>query len=95
LSKRWARSVIPRAWWCGRFDGGRAADGGSGDGAAAASWRWLSFWQNEEDEAIMRQLRASPDGGYVVSPVRCYVPEAILERAASFERCGVLYRIVW
>ena len=64
-------------------------------GRLPASWRWLSFWQNEADEEIMRQLRASPDGGYVVSPVRCYVPEAILERAASFERRGVLYRIVW
>ncbi len=64
-------------------------------GRLPASWRWLSFWQNEADEAIMRQLRASPDGGYVVSPVRCYVPEAILDRASSFERRGVLHRIVW
>ena len=64
-------------------------------GRLPASWRWLSFWQNEADEEIMRQLRASPDGGYVVSPVRCYVPEAILDRAASFERRGVLHRIVW
>lgn len=64
-------------------------------GRLPASWRWLSFWQNEADEAILRQMRASPDGGYVVSPVRCYVPEAILDRAASFERRGVLHRIVW
>ena len=64
-------------------------------GRLPASWRGLSFWQNEADEEIMRQLRASPDGGYVVSPVRCYVPEAILDRAASFERRGVLHRIVW
>jgi len=64
-------------------------------GRLPASWRWLSYWQNEEDEVIIQRLQASPDGGYVVSPLRCYVPEAILEQAQSFERRGVLHRIVW
>jgi len=64
-------------------------------GRLPASWHWLSYWQNEEDEVIIQRLQASPDGGYVVSPLRCYVPEAILEQAQSFERRGVLHRIVW
>jgi hypothetical protein len=64
-------------------------------GRLPASWRWLSYWQNEEDEVIIQRLQASPDGGYVVSPLRCYVPEVILEQAQSFERRGVLHRIVW
>jgi len=64
-------------------------------GRLPASWRWLSYWQNEEDEVIIQRLQASPDGGYVVSPLRCYVPEVVLEQAQSFERRGVLHRIVW
>jgi len=64
-------------------------------GRLPASWRWLSYWQNEEDEVIIQRLQTSPDGGYVVSPLRCYVPEVVLEQAQSFERRGVLHRIVW
>ena len=64
-------------------------------GRLPSTWRWLTFWRNDPDEEIVRSLRSSPDGGYVLSPVQWYVPGVILEQAKSFEKRGPFYRIVW
>lgn len=64
-------------------------------GRLPSTWRWLTYWQNHPDAEIERLLRASPGGGYVLSPVRCYTPDHLLEKARSFEKQGLFYRIVW
>lgn len=64
-------------------------------GRLPSSWKWLTFWQNLPDEEIERRLRESPNGGYVLSPIPCYVPSSVLKRAKAFEPEGLLYRIVW
>lgn len=64
-------------------------------GRLPPTWTWLTFWQNLPDEEIERRLRESPNGGYVLSPIPCYVPPSVLKRAKAFEPEGLLYRIVW
>jgi len=64
-------------------------------GRLPSTWTWLTYWQNLPDEEIERRLRESPNGGYVLSPIPCYVPSSILKRAKTFEQEGLFYRIVW
>ena len=64
-------------------------------GRLPATWAFLTSWQNLPAGEIERRLRESPNGGYVLSPVPKYAPEFVLSGAKSFEREGLLYRIVW
>ncbi len=64
-------------------------------GRLPASWSFLTAWQNFSPTEIERRLRESPNGGYVLSPIPNYAPERVLSEAKSFERQGLLHRIVW
>ncbi len=64
-------------------------------GRLPASWSFLTSWQNLPSSEIERRLRASPNGGYVLSPVPKYAPECVMSKAKSFEKEGFLHRIVW
>ncbi len=64
-------------------------------GRLPSTWKWLTSWQNYSNEEIERRLRESPKGGYVLSPVPKYAPECVISGAKSFEKEGLLHRIIW
>ena len=64
-------------------------------GRLPSTWKWLTFWQKLPDEEVERLLRSSPNGGYVLSPITGYVPTYVLSRVKSFEKEGLLHRIIW
>ena len=63
-------------------------------GVLSCDWDLVTPWTGLSDAEWVSQVHARAGNVYVVSPVPGYAPHAILDAGASFERDGVLYRLI-
>jgi len=62
-------------------------------GVLSKQWRLLTPWSMLPEADVLDLIRDKSVRFFVVSPVRGYVPQAVLEAADGFEQEGVVYRI--
>jgi hypothetical protein len=63
-------------------------------GVLSCDWDLVTPWTGLSDAEWVSQVHARAGNVYVVSPVPGYAPHAVLDAGASFERDGVLYRLI-
>ena len=61
-------------------------------GVLTEDWRLITPWSGVSDSELLNVIRDTSTRFYVVSPVKGYVPQAVLEAGCSFSREGAVYR---
>ena len=62
-------------------------------GVISRQWRLITPWSMSPEAEARELIRDTSARVFVVSPVRGYMPQAVLDAAVGFEKVGVVYRV--